>query len=111
MTAQVDIDVVDGTRVVSIEGEVDMANAQLVREALAAGAPAPLVVDLTRCAFMDSTGMRTLFQGAQDAGGTPVVVCSPGNPIRELLNITSVDAVYRIVPTLDEGLAAAAEPD
>ena len=110
MSAEVDIKAVDGTRVVSIEGEVDMANAQLVLEALAEGAPAPLIVDLTRCAFMDSTGMRALFQGAQSAGGMPVLVCSPGNPIRELLNITSVDAVYRIVPTLDEGLAAAGEP-
>ena len=97
---------------VSIEGEVDIHNASAAQDALCAGPPAPLVIDLTRCAFLDSSGIRALVAAERtlDGQGPPVLVCSPGNPALALLELAGVDALYRVLPTIQEGVAAADEP-
>jgi anti-anti-sigma factor len=99
--------------VVSIEGEVDIHNAAAAQDALCSGPPAPLVIDLTRCAFLDSSGIRALVAAERtlDGQGPPVLVCSPGNPALGLLELAGVDALYQVLPTIQEGVAAASEPD
>jgi anti-anti-sigma factor len=52
----------DGTRVVSLSGELDLSNAETAKAALqeAREADAPLIVDMRELEFIDSTGIALL---------------------------------------------------
>ena len=58
----------DGRRTLAVEGEIDLSNADelaaAAREALAAG---PVLLDLRKVAFMDSSGIRVLSVLVRDA--------------------------------------------
>lgn len=62
----------DGVRV-RVEGELDVATAPALEEALKraeASDASGIVIDLTGVSFIDSTGLRTLLEAhARDAGG------------------------------------------
>ncbi|MHB1930900.1 MAG: STAS domain-containing protein [Acidimicrobiales bacterium] len=51
----------DGVHVVSLYGQLDLANAQRVREMLVETGGTSLVVDLSRLQFMDSSGIAALL--------------------------------------------------
>ena len=58
-------ELIDGTVSVSVEGELDLANAAELEARLVAvdaEAPARVVLDLAALAFVDSTGLRVLLQ-------------------------------------------------
>ena len=59
------------------------------------GAP---VLDLTRLAFMDVSGMRVLLDAARRAkrAGGALVVFNPPPPIRRLFALTAVDRTLQI---------------
>jgi anti-anti-sigma factor len=86
-----------GTTTLGLEGELDLASARRMEESLAAiegEKPARLVVDLTRLAFIDSTGLRLLIQAdarAREWGGR--LVLRPGD--------TSVQKVFELTGALD----------
>jgi anti-sigma B factor antagonist len=95
--------------VVEVTGEVDIATAPRLREALeqrpAAGGR--LVVDLTGVTFMDSSGLGILLnlqRDVGDAGGRLAVVCPPG-PARLLLEVTGLDSELPLFATRAEALA------
>jgi anti-sigma B factor antagonist len=72
-----------GRVVVGVAGEIDVATAPEVERALAeAGAEKRVVLDLSECQFIDSSGLRTLLgarSAAVSAGGSLVlVVADPG---------------------------------
>jgi anti-sigma B factor antagonist len=60
----------DGTRVLTVSGEIDLGNVESFRAALAqAAAPdlpgnPPLLVDLTGVQYLDSAGLSVLFDHA-----------------------------------------------
>ena len=101
----------DGIRIVGIRGEFDLANSTEVEEILAGAArdaQHPLVIDLTECAFIDSTGLATLLHGAKPAqnGESNVAMVSPGGEVRRLLALTAIDRTIPVFETLDEARAA-----
>jgi anti-anti-sigma factor len=58
----------DGVVTMTVAGELDMSCAGAVTErleALASGAPVSIVVDLSRLAFVDSSGLNALRLGAR----------------------------------------------
>jgi anti-sigma B factor antagonist len=84
-----------GIVVLSLAGELDIANASAVEHELArAEERAPVVVlDLRRLSFMDSTGLRIVVGAdarARDRGGRLVVVRGP-EPVRRVFRITRLD--------------------
>jgi anti-sigma B factor antagonist len=103
--------IVGGVHVVAIQGELDVSTAPQVREPLSSAAsdPArPLVVDLTECEFLDSTGLATLLHGAKPAqnGESNVALVSPGGEVRRLLELTAIDRTIPVFDTLAEALEA-----
>jgi anti-sigma B factor antagonist len=96
--------------VVSVAGEIDLFTGPqfgaAVLGALDAGATA-LIVDLSECGFMDSTGIRILL-GANHrlkrSTSTPVAVVTDHPSVLKLLRITGVDAVLRIHRTRSTAL-------
>lgn len=98
-------------RVVRLRGELDLANAEQLTEALAELEPAPegrMVIDLAECDFIDSAGLSAILHGAQeltDDGGSVRIACPEGH-LRDLLRITAIDQSIPVVGTRNEALTA-----
>jgi anti-sigma B factor antagonist len=62
---RVDVDVSDGSRLITVFGEVDMASAPAVGQALQeaeVSAATSVVLDLSGVTFLDSAGIRVLLE-------------------------------------------------
>ena len=109
---------VAGRPTLTVRGELDVATAPQLTEAadaVLAGSPSALVVDLTRTAFLDSSGARTLVVLARRAAAVGVllhVVAPRGNrPVRLPLDLMELDSVVPIVNSAAELPGAAAGRD
>jgi anti-sigma B factor antagonist len=103
--------VMRGAWVISIVGELDIATSPQVRELLSTAArdeDRPLVIDLTRCDFVDSTGLATLLHGAKPAqnGESNVALVCIGGEVRKLLELTAIDRTIPVYEALDDAIGA-----
>ena len=88
----------DGSVRVRVQGELDLSTApqldQTLRRELTAGKR--IIVDLSRTAFIDSTGLNTLIKAlrASESNGGALVV-SPSLPwqVRRVLEITGLNQI------------------
>jgi anti-sigma B factor antagonist len=97
----------DGGAVLRIEGELDMATAPELEEALLeAGFEQRLVIDLTGCTFLDSSAVRMLVASARDsdAAGGSLALVTPDAGILRVLQISGVDTMLPVHDTLDAAL-------
>jgi anti-sigma B factor antagonist len=99
--------------VVRVAGEVDMSHEEELRHELRAAVAADskgIVVDLTECEFIDSTGIRALLlsREAQQSEGEVdrLVVAASTEQILRILSVMGVDKVIPIHPTVEEAAAA-----
>jgi anti-sigma B factor antagonist len=84
----------DGTVEIQVEGELDVATAPLLREELlGAIGDQDVWVDLSKCSFMDSTGLRVIIEGARGAAGHGARLGITGlcEQPKQLFEITSLD--------------------
>jgi anti-sigma B factor antagonist len=97
----------EGVLVVRVSGDLDLATSPRFADALAA-APAArqVVIDLTGCTFLDSSGVRTLVQAVREIPGDErrvgVVAASPA--ILRVLEITGVDRMVPVQRSLEDAL-------
>jgi anti-sigma B factor antagonist len=103
----------EGVYVVRVAGEADMSHEEELRAELrkAVGANAEgIVVDLTECEFIDSTGVRALLlsREAQESekGPDSVAVAASSEQIIRILSVMGVDRVIPIRPSVEEAAAA-----
>jgi anti-anti-sigma factor len=93
----------DGLHVFMVTGELDLNTApelsEPLEQAIESHAPG-LMVDLTNCDFIDSTGIAVLvgaWQTLEDRGagdGSRVALCCPNAQVRRVLELTGViDAI------------------
>jgi len=99
----------NGSRVVAIKGEFDLHSATKVRESLeraAADRASRLVIDLSDCAFIDSTGLATIVhvtRPLRDDGEKVHLVCPDGD-VRKLLELSALELTFPIHNRLDEAI-------
>jgi anti-anti-sigma factor len=91
----IDVTVDAGAARVTVTGEIDMGDAEALRQLLVeAAADAPEIeVDLRGVRFVDSAGCRALVQSAEharSAGGRIRVVVAEG-PVRRVLQLLGVE--------------------
>lgn len=95
--------------VIAVVGVVDIATAPAVANAFAealAGKPKAVLFDWTSVDFMASAGLTVLLDAADAAGGdTRVAVAADGAATSRPIQITGVDEVVAVYPTVDEALA------
>ena len=95
-----------GVQLFEIVGELDLSTAELVGEALRT-AHGTVIVDLTACPFIDSTGLALLLRTAQrlerDSGRLGLVAVDP--EIQRLLHITGLDMTITVHATRDQAMA------
>jgi anti-sigma B factor antagonist len=104
-------EVVRNASVITLLGELDIATSPKVRELLSEAArdgDRPLVIDLTGCEFVDSTGLATLLHGAKPAqnGESNVALVCTGGEVRKLLELTAIDRTIPVYETLDSAIDA-----
>ncbi|MEV6135476.1 STAS domain-containing protein [Nocardia sp. NPDC051990] len=104
------VDAHEGATVLTVSGEVDLATAPALEnsiEAILAGKPAVLIIDLTGVSFLASAGMATLVAAHQRAGdATTIMIVADGPATSRQLKMTSLDQVFALHSTLAEALAA-----
>jgi anti-anti-sigma factor len=104
------IETVDNTTVVQLGGELDLYNADQLRETFAevgATQPARIVVDLTEVEFMDSTALGALIEArTRVPEGTGFLIAAPGVETRRALQISGLDRHFSVYDSLSDALAA-----
>jgi anti-sigma B factor antagonist len=98
----VSVEQADARTVVAARGELDLATAPELEDALLPPLRdgAGVVLDLRALEFMDSTGVRVIVAAhlaADEHGGSLAVAVVPGEPVARVLEISGLDAVLRIV--------------
>jgi anti-sigma B factor antagonist len=101
--------------VVSLPAEIDLVNADQVREDLLSllnRSPATLIVDMGSTTFCDSAGVNALvraYKRARASGaGMRLVVTAPN--VQRVLAITGMDSLVDIYLSVAAALAAAGQP-
>jgi anti-anti-sigma factor len=97
-----------GVVIAEVAGEIDVSTAAGLRERLSelADSGQPLIVDLNRITFIDSTGLGALIAVTRRAvahGGSLHAVCSQPQT-RKLLWLTGVDRRIPLTATVDGAL-------
>jgi len=100
----------DGTVVVSLAGELDLYNAQTVREALlacCAESPERLIVDLSDVKFIDSTALGVLIEArTRMENRRGFMLAAPGLETRRALEISGLDRHFAVHESLDSARSA-----
>jgi anti-anti-sigma factor len=95
---------------VRLAGELDLYNADSLREALfdaAAQQPERLVVDLTEVQFIDSTALGVLIEARSKLPNRRAfLLAAPGLETRRALEISGLDRHFAIHATVDEAVGA-----
>lgn len=100
----------DGWAVLGVTGEVDVATAPRLREQLITlvnEGRHRIVVDLSAVDFIDSTGLGVLIgalKRVRTHDGNLVLICSEPR-ILKVFDITGLDRVFSIHPSLDVAVA------
>ena len=97
-----------GVAIAEVTGDIDVSTVAGLRERLSglADSGQPLIVDLNRVTFIDSTGLGVLVSAARRAaarGGSLHAVCSRPHT-RKLLWLTGVDRRIPLTATVDGAL-------
>ena len=83
---------------VSLRGEIDLANvAQVdacVTEALGAAGVGDIVIDLTQCTYLDSSGLRALVRSYANArrDDCELAIVGATGIVRRVIELTKLDA-------------------
>jgi anti-sigma B factor antagonist len=98
-----------GASIISVKGELDLSTAdQLARSVWEASSGThQLVLDLSACTFIDSSGLRVVLSMHKDlgeAGKATAIVASDGH-VRKLLSLTAIDQSIPVFPALDDAVA------
>jgi anti-sigma B factor antagonist len=96
----------DGWVVIVAEGEIDIASAPLLDDAVedaVNGGADHIAVDLQPTSFMDSTGLRSLISAHRRLSDTGRLVVIPGSgPVRRLLEVAGVESTLTLVDSADD---------
>ena len=99
------------TAVVAAEGEIDLTNAEGLRDALLsalnAGASG-LIVDLTGTTLLDSAGVTAVVRSVRRASATDSTVrlAATAPPVLRVLNLVGIDRLVSIYPSVAEAVAS-----
>ncbi len=93
--------------ILELDGELDMVNTPLLRDALAGAdvlASTMVVLDLRRLSFIDSTGLKAVFAARNECRrrGQNFAVTRGSQQVERLLSVTRLGEHLRTIATPDE---------
>jgi anti-sigma B factor antagonist len=96
--------------IVRLGGELDLYNADSVREALFTACddgPERIVVDLSEVEFMDSTALGVLIEArSRLANRKAFMLAAPGVETKRALQISGLDRHFSVHESVEDALAA-----
>ncbi len=95
-------------RVVAAKGDVDLSTSERFGKLLrrvAAEPGGPIVIDLTACAFIDSSGLAAILHAAGRRDGFSIA--GGTGPPSEVLEMTAIDKTIPVHDTLEAAVSAA----
>jgi anti-sigma B factor antagonist len=102
----------DGAIVVSLAGELDLYNAQTVRETLLKAcdeAPERLIVDLSEVKFIDSTALGVLIEArSRMTSRRAFRLAAPGLETRRALEVSGLDRHFAVHETVEDARSSTA---
>lgn len=105
----------DRFQVARLEGEIDLANARGLRDRLLgaiSNRSHSLVLDLTATRYLDSAGLRLVFEARRalrDRRQRLRVVATPGSFVAEVLETAGIEEFVPIDASLDDAVDAVSE--
>jgi anti-sigma B factor antagonist len=101
----------DDLHTVSVMGELDQGTVPELRGMLAEAigeAPASVLVDLSDCNFIDSTGLSLLVEAKRRLADEDrrFGVCCPDADVRRLLELTGIDRAVGLFDTREQAVEA-----
>ena len=105
----------DGIVAVAIRGEYDLADEARTDLALdfVVGLEIPnVLIDLSRCEFIDATGMRMLLRGQERVhrSGARIAVAGPPAQVRRVFELTGITERLTLYGSREEALEALRAP-
>jgi len=103
---------VNGVVIIAIDGEITLNSSPELHELfnkLNDQKIKKVVVDLQKTSYIDSSGIATLllmFQGLRDKQGQLFLANIISDKIKGILEITKLDKVFKVYPSIEEALAA-----
>lgn len=94
--------------VIVVEGELDMNTATQFEQELQgalSGPASPLLIDLSRCEFIDSTGIALLVRAWQQLDGK-FALCGVGNQVERVLDVTGLEESMPTHPDREQAIVA-----
>jgi len=104
-------------RIVGLRGEFDLSSvprAQPVLEAASSDRERVLVIDLTACTFIDSSGLAALVGAARALTNGQIrisIACEEDSAVMSVLELAGIDRTIPILPTVKAALKAALAND
>jgi anti-sigma B factor antagonist len=105
-------EVVEGdVHVIAVRGEIDLSTAPELREQLESAlqqAEPSILIDLTECDFVDSTGVALIVEAWQRIGEQEkgrLALCCPNSQVRRVLEITGIEGSIEMHSERDDALA------
>lgn len=93
-------------RCVSVRGDIDLANARELAIALEDAATAgPVVLNLSDCSYLDSTGLSVLVKHERNHRGRLVIVAPAAKRSLRIFEITGLALTLTMSNTLDDAFA------
>lgn len=103
---------IDDVVVMTLTGKLDVAGSQKAQETLlpAVTSGGKVIVDMTACDYVASSGLRVLLIVAKQAAvaGCRAVLCGVQPLVRDVIAMTGFDEVLEAFPTRLDALAALA---
>jgi anti-anti-sigma factor len=100
----------EGVTVLSVGGEIDLATAHALEAAITdalAGDPPALVIDLSTVQFLASAGLQILVATYEKVSKSArFAVVANGPATSRPIQLTGLDDVFALYPTLDDALTA-----
>jgi len=96
--------------VVRVSGDIDLTTHEQLAEQLAKAAEAggPVVVDLSSCEFIDSSGIRALLRGLkateENDRSASFSIAAPAAQVSRVLELTGVNETITLYESVDEAL-------
>lgn len=102
------------TAVVAALGEVDLTNAEGLRDALLSALNSGalgLVVDMTATTFIDSAGVTALVRASRRASATEASVrlAVTATPVLRVLSLVGIDQLLDVHPSVTDAMASLPE--
>lgn len=94
--------------VLHVFGDADIATASELESSInEIDSSLPVIVNLTECRFIDTTGISVLIRGYKRLGDLFRIVITPRSQVERILKITHLPSIVSVAASLEESLALA----